>query len=808
MRLRYYSSLLVLVAGLAAQNPVTQPVISTRDVNIPIATPPLPVPGASTQVIGNPGNSSYFYWVVAKYTVGNATPAGPFPATQVPSTLSGSNYVQISWATPTGATGYDILRTTAPVMPSGNCACAVATAVTSTSTNDQSNTLNAYTVATLDPSTLAFDITNEATGAGTSGLYQTQNGVRTALGGGGGALPITGGGTTVSGFNTAVPYRWLTLDPVEAASGSFYGTVGPFPNGGSARLNQVLMLGYNQLYGGASDNGTDPAWYMAFENFYQPGAPIAKSEWYIQHTTVAGVGRRPFAATVNTDGTGSDTGMSGEIIHLDAAVGGGPNIKATTSSTVPWGFYFTNGSDNQTVPFLTTDRNAALASTTALSFVRAASNDYWNIGSGLRTTHGNGYTAIGGSVPSLANMLYIGTLNNATALQISAGGNSPGITVAGNSTGALLTLARSSDGIPRLIYNTTQAKINNGVDMLGYSDNQSTLKWSIMGSSGAAAFNSLAVTGASGTVATVTGGNATGVNPLFSIAGGATDTGTGYAESISTGLAGNGTKLNRIAAGTGTRAHSTQDNFVEKLWWDFAGNFTATSMTAGSWVINGATSGSGTLTCVAVCGSPAWSLPAASGTLLISAPALAQTITPTADVTGLTVKAGTGSAASFKVQNNGATNTYLQVTQFGVLDLADGGQITSSIGNIVISSASTVRAKNFLGQVPATVSAIAANGNVACYTTTDTVDECATSAVNPIGVVPDTGDNSVTYAGRVTANYDATVSPSPGWFACTSAITAGKVLAQVGACSAGRQVGIITASGTNVTSGTILLQFK
>lgn len=99
--------------------------------------------------------------------------------------------------------------------------------------------------------------------------------------------------------------------------------------------------------------------------------------------------------------------------------------------------------------------------------------------------------------------------------------------------------------------------------------------------------------------------------------------------------------------------------------------------------------------------------------------------------------------------------------------------------------------------------------NVQCFSANYTVADCSTSATNALGVATTTSNPIlVQLAGLVTVNYDASSSPSAGWYACTSASTGGKVTVQSAACSAGRQVGIVANGGTSVTSGVIFLQAK
>ncbi|MCU1284488.1 MAG: hypothetical protein JWO13_838 [Acidobacteriales bacterium] len=163
MRKQFIAGVLIVLASLCAS---AQQPISTSQLQLPLADPPQMVQSGSAQRIGNPGNATYFYWIVSKYTIGNSSPAGPFAVSSVATTLSSSNYVQISWQPPTTGLTFDVLRTTSPAAPTGACACAVATAVSGTSTNDQSNSLSAYTVSSLDPASLVVTQTNESSATG------------------------------------------------------------------------------------------------------------------------------------------------------------------------------------------------------------------------------------------------------------------------------------------------------------------------------------------------------------------------------------------------------------------------------------------------------------------------------------------------------------------------------------------------------------------------------------------------------------------------------------------------------------------
>jgi len=113
------------------------------------AEPPTPTPQVSAQTVGNRGSRQFFYWVVTRYPVGNAVTTGPAQVTNVADTLTGSNYVRVTWTGITGASSYDILRTTTPNLPQGTANIAVATGVTTLMYDNINETIGAYTVTSV-----------------------------------------------------------------------------------------------------------------------------------------------------------------------------------------------------------------------------------------------------------------------------------------------------------------------------------------------------------------------------------------------------------------------------------------------------------------------------------------------------------------------------------------------------------------------------------------------------------------------------------------------------------------------------------
>jgi hypothetical protein len=149
---------LLAIAGVA------QPPDST-EVNklvLKLQNPPqMPTYVSAARTLGNPSPRVLYYWVVTHNNNGASTPAGPGAAVSAPSSLSGAATITVSWANVAGAVSYDVLRTDSPTMPTGACNCAVATGVTTTTATDSSDTLQIYTLNTLDPATLDVPIRDE-----------------------------------------------------------------------------------------------------------------------------------------------------------------------------------------------------------------------------------------------------------------------------------------------------------------------------------------------------------------------------------------------------------------------------------------------------------------------------------------------------------------------------------------------------------------------------------------------------------------------------------------------------------------------
>ncbi len=175
--------LLLLALALFAQPPIA----------LQMQSPPPPqVTGLGASVIGNAGTQTYYYYVVARYPVG-ASISAPIQISSAPFTLTGSNYINISWRGSTGATGYDVIRMLAPSL-AGNCtACLLAGNTTATGVQDTGSALTNYTMPTLATGASGtFYVNNQDYSA--PQVRQVLNGLDTPIGANGstGATGATG----------------------------------------------------------------------------------------------------------------------------------------------------------------------------------------------------------------------------------------------------------------------------------------------------------------------------------------------------------------------------------------------------------------------------------------------------------------------------------------------------------------------------------------------------------------------------------------------------------------------------------------
>lgn len=125
------------------------------------ANAPSGVTSVSTTRVGNKGNSTYYYWVIANYNIGSGQFSPYSLVLGGPDSLSSSNYIQVQWTPTSGVLNYDILRTTTPYIPVP-CTCAVVTGLSTVfnTWNDQSNSLSSYTYVQAPNATATFTLDN------------------------------------------------------------------------------------------------------------------------------------------------------------------------------------------------------------------------------------------------------------------------------------------------------------------------------------------------------------------------------------------------------------------------------------------------------------------------------------------------------------------------------------------------------------------------------------------------------------------------------------------------------------------------
>ena len=157
------------------------PPIYTSQVNMPLYSVNLaPVTQANTAVVGTPGNTTIYYWMVSNFLLGQSSADWPVHS---PKCRRDSDFRQLCAIHTRVSPGrrrsterrYPKTSTITP--PIGACNCAVATGQVSGTVNDQSNATTSYTLSPVNPNIYGLELQNEVQGAGTSHLILRQNGV-------------------------------------------------------------------------------------------------------------------------------------------------------------------------------------------------------------------------------------------------------------------------------------------------------------------------------------------------------------------------------------------------------------------------------------------------------------------------------------------------------------------------------------------------------------------------------------------------------------------------------------------------------
>jgi hypothetical protein len=130
--------------------------LAQRQSIVLVAPPPPAVTSVSAQASAS-GLGTYCEWVIAIYPIGKSATSSPACV----SNAGGS--VAVNWSPGgVGVTGYDVLRTTSPFLPSGAALLAVATSVPCCSQTDNLGALSSYTLTSTLPAQANLRLDNQA----------------------------------------------------------------------------------------------------------------------------------------------------------------------------------------------------------------------------------------------------------------------------------------------------------------------------------------------------------------------------------------------------------------------------------------------------------------------------------------------------------------------------------------------------------------------------------------------------------------------------------------------------------------------
>ena len=135
----------ILIAALMALSAIAQQTVTLT------ALAPQGVTGLGSGIGGSgaaPGNITVCYWVVTNYVGGSILSARPTCPTNVPASLSSTNYVLLTWQPITAPQlTFDVLKTATAVPPLAGATVAIATGLTAPTYQDQGGSLSPYTIA-------------------------------------------------------------------------------------------------------------------------------------------------------------------------------------------------------------------------------------------------------------------------------------------------------------------------------------------------------------------------------------------------------------------------------------------------------------------------------------------------------------------------------------------------------------------------------------------------------------------------------------------------------------------------------------
>ena len=267
--------------------------------------PPDRVTGGTARVIGDSGNETYHYWIVAKYPGGDAAPYGPLTVTTArPFAQMGIfRYITLSWTAQPLATGYDVLRTTTSTTPTGACACVISANQATTILDDVGLSASAYTVS--PAAGIYGQIYIDSINAATPVLKQNLNGTISDIGSGGGGASSLSGLTDLQASRTSASVLTVAAGNARvgsstsvfgAATGTLSGTSASGTVYAYVSSAGVLTLGHNAAWTLTCSGCTTATGISAF-----PAGAIPLATWTVTSTAWDVSGGTDFRAINSVD---------------------------------------------------------------------------------------------------------------------------------------------------------------------------------------------------------------------------------------------------------------------------------------------------------------------------------------------------------------------------------------------------------------------------------------------------------------------------------------------------------------------------